>query len=165
MVILRTLLFAYLVTACYSPELRDCAVACNQAADCAPEHVCGADGFCAAEAVAGRCAAGVDAGEPDTGTDTGTDAWPLVRLSVHIDGHGAVAIPTIGDCDGGGDQTECQFDVKQGSPITLYATPEDHWRFDRWSKACDGQATATCAIAPAMKASVHVRFEAADGVL
>jgi len=81
-----------------------------------------------------------------------------VTLSVRIDGHGVVSIPNVGDCG----QPECAFDVEQATPITLSATPKNQWRFARWSEACAGQATSTCAIAPAMNASVHVQFEKVD---
>jgi hypothetical protein len=165
MVILRTLLFAHLA-ACYSPDLRDCAVTCNQAADCAPGQVCGSDGFCAAEDVAGRCAsiaAPNDAGalhfdaRPDA-----PDAWLTVRVWVRIEGRGVVSIPTVGTCDGSNGQTECMFDVAHSVPLALHATPKNNWRFDAWSDACASAMTSTCALTPAADASVRARFEMDD---
>ena len=53
----RVLLLAVvLVAACYAPELRECSVVCDTSARCAPGQVCGKDGWCATEAMAGRCA-------------------------------------------------------------------------------------------------------------
>ncbi len=175
MVVLRTLLFASLVagtTACYSPDVRDCTVACNQAADCAPGQVCGGDGFCAAEDVAGRCAsiaapndAGIDGRKPDARVDAMTDAWPTVRVWVRVEGRGVVMLPTVGACDGNNGQTECPFDVKKDVPLTLHATPKNNWRFDAWSDACAGATTSTCTITPSAAASVGVRFEMIDDAL
>ena len=172
MVVLRALLFASFATACYSPDVRDCTVTCNQAADCAPSQVCGSDGFCAAEDVAGRCAtiaapndAGIDGRKPDARVDAMPDAWPMVRLVVRIDGRGVVTIPTVGECDGGSGQTECPFDVKKDVPLTLHATPKNNWRFDAWSEACAAATTSSCAIAPSAMVSARVRFVMDDDAL
>jgi hypothetical protein len=165
MVVLRALLFAYFASACYSPEIRDCTTACNQGADCAPGQVCGDDGFCASQDVAGRCAS--IAAPNDAGTDA-TDAppdAPTIKLWVRVDGRGLVSIVGVGDCDGGSGQIECPFDVRQDAPLTLHATPKNNWRFDRWSDACDGQLTATCVIAPNTNTDVRARFELLDDAL
>ena len=160
-------------TACYSPDVRDCTVACNRAADCAPDQVCGEDGFCAAAQVAGTCAsiASTDAGtdapvKPPPPMDASIDAMPdppqTVRLWVRIEGRGLVSIPTIGTCDGGSGQTECMFDVPKNAPTTLHATPKNNWRFREWDDACAGTPTATCIITPMVDGDVRARFQMLD---
>jgi hypothetical protein len=49
---------------CYDPSYRNCTVACAQASECSPDQICGADGWCAAPDVAGRCE-GIRDAEPD----------------------------------------------------------------------------------------------------
>ena len=165
MVVLRTLLLASLATACYSPDVRDCTVTCSAVADCAPGQVCGDDGFCAAEDVAGHCAsiaatgdAGADAQTPDAPRDARPDAPPdpttTVTLTVRIDGRGDVVIPTIGTCGGGNGQTICPFVV-----------PKNHWRFERWDDACSGSPSETCSLVPTGNVLARVRFEAEDDAL
>lgn len=78
----RVLLLAVvLVAACYAPELRECSVVCDTSARCAPGQVCGKDGWCATEAMAGRCATQMhpdadspfaDASPDDAGFDANT---------------------------------------------------------------------------------------------
>ncbi|MDQ3364505.1 MAG: hypothetical protein M3680_03660 [Myxococcota bacterium] len=55
------LLGLVLATACYSPTLRDCTVACSSPTDCGGSQVCGADGFCSAPEIAGQCGGVLDA--------------------------------------------------------------------------------------------------------
>ena len=169
MVVLRTLLFASLTTACYSPEIRDCTVTCNQAADCAPGQVCGDDGFCAAEDVAGRCAsiaasndAGTDGAGPDARPDARPDAPSTVTLTVRIDGRGVVSIPTVGECDAGSGQAVCPFEVPKNVPLTLNAMPKNNWQFDGWSDACNGSLTSTCVLTPTTDLAAEARFDMAD---
>lgn len=54
---------------CYQPSVADCTVTCTSETSCAEGQVCGADGWCAAPSIAGRCASVADAasidGEPD----------------------------------------------------------------------------------------------------
>jgi hypothetical protein len=169
MVVLRSLLVVTLAS-CYSPDVRDCTVTCNQLADCAPGQVCGEDGFCAAQDVAGRCStiaapndAGIDARSPDAPRDAAPpDAAPTVKLLVRIDGRGNVMIPTIGVCDGGSGQVTCPFDVVSGVPLTLLATPRNNWRFERWDDACAGSPTPSCELTPTANISARVRFEQDD---
>lgn len=60
------LLAAIAVTAaCYDPTLRNCTVTCLGPGECAEGQVCGADGLCAIESIAGRCAAFLDGGVID----------------------------------------------------------------------------------------------------
>lgn len=59
-------------TACYSPELQDCAVTCAADGDCGPGQVCGSDRMCAVPTVAGSCARG---GRHDAGLDLPGDFY------------------------------------------------------------------------------------------
>ncbi len=173
MVVLRTLLFSLLAAACYSPEIRDCTTTCTGAADCAPGQICGGDGFCAAESVAGTCAqlgpndAGLDAKPVDAKPmlDAAPDAFPLVKLSLRIDGRGVVELPGIGECDGGNAGTDCVFDVPKALPVTLQAMPKNNWRFDQWFDACAGQLTTTCVLTPMAMAKARIRFVADNDAL
>jgi hypothetical protein len=66
---------------CYDPSVRDCAVTCHSAAECAGGQACSSDGFCVSPQYRGRCERQVsqDAGDdeqqqmdappPDTGGD------------------------------------------------------------------------------------------------
>ncbi len=158
---LRTLPLS-LTIACYSPDVRDCTVACESATDCAPSQVCGSDGFCASADVAGSCAAIAQA--TDAGIDAPPDATapiPTVTLRIRIDGRGTVRVPTVGDCDAGSGSAECFFDVVKTTPITLSAVPKNTWRFDRWEDACKAQPS-TCVLAPTVDVSVRAKFVMID---
>lgn len=43
------------IVGCYDPSVRDCAIACESAKECAGGQVCGGDGFCVAPSYRGRC--------------------------------------------------------------------------------------------------------------
>lgn len=147
-------------------------VTCNAVADCAPGQVCGDDGFCASEDIAGRCAsiaapsdAGVDGKTADARPDAPPVATNTVTLTVRIDGRGNIVIPTIGTCDGGSGQTVCPFVVPKNVPLTLQAVPKNNWRFDRWDDACVGSPTDSCALVPTGNLSARARFELEDDAL
>lgn len=169
MAILRLLPFA-LLAACYSPDRPDCKVTCNGAADCAPDQVCGADGYCAAADVAGTCSkiastdAGTDAAKPPTDSSMPpADAPPAtVRLRVEISGRGDVSIPTVGECDGGSGQTVCNYDVPKNAPITLNALSKNMWMFEKWDHACKDALTQTCVLAPMNDVQVKATFKQSD---
>lgn len=157
-----------IATACYSPEVRDCTVACSTAADCAPDQVCGDHGLCAAASAAGTCATtgalpsdATTSTPRDTPTDPRADA-SLVRIFVRIDGRGVVTIPNIGNCDAGSGHMDCMFEVANGTQTTLHATPKHGWRFDAWDGACEDALTAACLLAPTTDVTARARFVRSD---
>lgn len=117
------------LAACYQPTLRDCSVSCTSASDCAGDQVCGADGWCAAPAVAGHCDQAVDASGGDgavdapldAATDTAIDAAAALR--VVISGRGSVVLDLPGaECVG--PPGDCTFGVMPGAMVTLTAVPD-----------------------------------------
>lgn len=163
---------------CYSPDLRDCTVACASQNDCAYGQVCGADQFCAAPEIAGRCSelpgdAGSDdrdAGIPDGKLDARVDAAPpppdghlMVPLHLKIDGDGRVTVPGEPACEKQGPQNgDCNYQVTLGLPLTLTAQPYEDSRFDRWSGMPCNLQDATCTFIPTAAADVHARFKKED---
>jgi len=164
-------------TSCYSPSLADCTVSCSGPRECASGQVCGADGLCAAPAVAGRCTVPPDASadaELDAGIvidaplammiDAAMPDAPLpatVRLRVQIVGKGRVVVDGRGTCSasmgpGGGD---CTFDVARGVAQTVRAMPVqlDQWFLSWSSPTCRGQ-SATCTFTPTAETLVVAQF-------
>jgi hypothetical protein len=158
MAVLRIAVTVVALGACYSPELRDCAVSCASSDDCAPGQLCGADRWCAAPGIAGRCeladgGASVDAAvaadaasSPDAAVPA--DAAPPVLLVVKIMGHGTVTITGTGTCTDMAPGHQCTFAVIAGVPRTLIATGTGGDQFEMWMNACAGQG-ATCTVTPA----------------
>ena len=161
-----------LLAGCYSPSLRDCAVACAGPADCAPSQVCGTDGMCASPEMAGRCAMETDAGsmqmpmpEPrDAAVDDGPappDASPpLVRLRVQIDGRGSVIIEGRGTCSSTDpSHGNCMYDIPVGVAQRVQAMaigPDDE--FTRWTSfVCAGEAS-MCTFTPLVATAVTAKF-------
>jgi len=135
---------ATLGAGCYAPDLRDCSVTCSEPADCADDHVCTTDGYCAAEGV--RC-------EPAI-ADAATTA--SVRLTVRVDGTGLVVVHGVGDCD----DSECTFEAPR-TTIHLTAQPIDpHKPFDKWTTDnCRGddhehEKDPTCILTPTLSTIV-----------
>lgn len=60
---------ALTLAACYQPRYTECAVRCAGASDCAPNQICGAEGWCVSAEATGRCLA--PATDADPGHDTG----------------------------------------------------------------------------------------------
>jgi hypothetical protein len=155
-----------LLAACYSPELRDCAVTCERLDDCAPSQVCGSDRWCASPSVAGRCvsltmpdaAPGTD-GSPTVLPDAAIDAVPIdaapdapstTQLIVEIAGgaRGVVTTAGVGSCDDTAPNRMCSFSVLTGMPLSLTAMGRGGDYFDKWtSGACNGQ-DETCMFTP-----------------
>lgn len=128
---------------CYDPEIVDCSVACQAADECADGQVCGADGYCAAPEVAGRC----QGQEP-----------ARVALEVTIDGDGRVAIDGLGTCDSSHSRL-CMFTVLQNQRYRLKAIAGDDRSFESWSSACAGDAE-TCDVTPvSARTRVGAEFE------
>jgi quercetin dioxygenase-like cupin family protein len=82
----------------------------------------------------------------DDGQGEDTPAIPpgLPLLHVHISQHWFGYVRSSGsyllDCP-----RACLRPIAAGSPVTLTATPNSGWAFDKWSGGpCDGQTTSTC---------------------
>jgi hypothetical protein len=134
--LIMLLVTAALAAGCYDPELRDCAVTCHGAGDCAGGQVCGADGFCAAPDVAGTCRS-ARAEPPDAA---------LAQLHVTVQGAGEIA-----DISGTFTCTkDCTYARAPGTTVTLVATGLDDHDLDRWTAGCSTQGAqaqdATCTI-------------------
>jgi hypothetical protein len=81
--VVRALLAAALICACYSPHLQECRVACDRSSDCSSGQICGNDGWCATPANAGNCARVLnDAAPVRDSTATGSDAPPDADTSM-----------------------------------------------------------------------------------
>lgn len=81
---------------CYSPSLRDCTVTCAAASDCGGGQICGADGYCAAPSVAGRCTSTDAAVAGADAMVVGPDATSLCELGC-----------TNGTCNSGICEIDC----------------------------------------------------------
>lgn len=152
MAVLRFVLLGAALAGCYSPELRDCAVACESLGDCGPNQVCGSDRWCASPELAGRClsltmpdaAPGTDGApvvSPDASVDAAPDAPSTTQLIVEIAGaHGVVTTAGVGSCDDTAPGRMCSFTVLTGMPLSLTAMGTGGDYFDKWtSAACNGQ--------------------------
>ena len=171
-----------LLAGCYSPELRDCVIACARHTDCVPGQVCGDDGRCAAPELAGTCGtsaiipdAGVGADAampgPDASPDASTpdappdappppDAPTTITLTVMMSGQGSITVSGVGTC--GVSIAPCSYQVMPGVSHMFTATPAGEWSFDRWqSTACAGQ-DATCTYTPNVATTVHAKFRNED---
>ena len=163
-------------TACYSPRLDDCVVACGADSDCAPSQTCGVDRMCAWPELSGACAslgapdaallddAGVDGPRPvDARPDAASpvDAPGIVvQLRIKIDGSGSVAVQGHGSCD-----DDCTYLVAQGVPLTLHATPSNgggDWKFDKWQGGICSGPNPTCLGVPAMNSTTTAKFREDD---
>lgn len=165
------------VASCYSPELRDCAVSCVSAADCAPEQVCGSDGMCAAPEVAGRCAtmgvptdAGTDSPAPvivdgplPTDAAPPIDAAPQRLVRIQIVGRGGVTVAGAGTCAFNSPTHPCTFSVPAAAVATLQTAAAPEWVFEKWEPGpCQGQG-ATCTFTPMLPLTdVKAKFEEGD---
>jgi hypothetical protein len=164
---LLKLLSIGLVTACYSPDLSECTVACSNASDCASEQVCGDDGYCALPGTA--CQAlldGVDAMTADAPPRDAAmpDAPPTTNVTVRVRGEkqigGKVVVPGVGMCETPDDKPKtCLFVVTAGS-IELEAIPEAGGRFEKWeSMLCAGQGSICSETISSPTATISARFK------
>jgi hypothetical protein len=160
------------IPACYSPELRDCTLACNEAADCAGDQICGSDHLCASPDIAGKCSSlPGDAGsnDRDAGTDpvkmadAAPDAATHGTLTVSIEGKGRVTMTGIGTCEEAAPQNgQCTFNLLLGSSVTATAQPYPDQKFDKWTTAaCATTPIATCTFTfnPSVPLGVKFRKE------
>ncbi len=167
MAVLRIAATVLALGACYSPELRDCAVSCASTDDCGPGQLCGADRWCAAPEIAGRCETGgtVDAAVATDATASSVDAAvdaavpAPVLLVVQISGHGTVTIPGIGSCADTSPGHQCTYAVIAGVTKMLVANATGEDEFQQWTNACAGQG-ATCTLTPtAPTTTTQARFK------
>jgi hypothetical protein len=137
-----------LLSACYEPSARDCTLECEAPDECADGQVCGADGYCAAPAVAGTCNPNGDSAEPQ-----------IVSLIVTIAGKGKVSIDKVGTCDSETSGGTCMFDVTPGVMRSLKAIENKDREFISWTSLCSGS-TMTCTVTPVMALTyVGAKFE------
>lgn len=164
-------------SACYSPELRDCTVACKTPHDCADGQVCGADRFCAGPEVAGRCSLGatrdasigaigedggriaIDAAVPsDAPPDAPPDAPTEGVLTISIGGHGRVSVENVGTCEY--QTSPCQFVVPLDHDVILAAFSSNDWEFETWNAGpCTGEESSACVFQPSLAMIAGAKFE------
>jgi hypothetical protein len=164
------------LTACYSPDVRDCSVTCASSTDCAGAQVCGADHFCAMPEVAGTCArhqAGPDAGDdaPGPAPDGGVtppvdapvtpvdaampDASPFVELHLQVMGHGQLNAAGH-TCSG-----DCTYQVLP-LPTDVVAIGSDDQVLEKWTAGpCAGSHVAICTVIPPV--TVGAKFHKEHG--
>lgn len=160
---------------CYSPELRDCTVSCASQNDCAFGQVCGADQFCAAPEIAGRCSSlpgdagqddrdgGIIDGKVETRPDAAPDALVMVPLHLKIDGDGRVLVAGQVTCEKQGPQNgDCMYQLTLGETVTLTAQPYESSTFERWNGAPCMLQGETCAFITTASADIHARFRRDD---
>ncbi|CAN5879057.1 hypothetical protein BH11MYX3_BH11MYX3_46260 [soil metagenome] len=148
----QLLLILAILSGCYAPDVRDCTVTCSAATDCASGQVCGKDGFCAAEGVAGTCGPG--------GVDAGVDAAPRVMLHVTVDGTGKVDVVGAGMCGGGGGgSNDCMISVPRGPVVINAIVTQTDKPFERWTTPnCTGQ-TSSCMFTANTATTVGAKFK------
>jgi hypothetical protein len=132
-------------------------------------QVCGEDGWCAAPAVAGTCAAIPAGPQGDAGSGvTPIDAASrMATLIVVVSGKGRVETDQGDPCENGSPNTplECRYLVPEDTPATLVAIPVHHrWTFEGWSAPCrDDPGESTCSLVVASDTLVAAGFvESAD---
>jgi len=147
------------LTACYSPELTDCTVACTSNDECSGDQRCVAGGFCAAS--------GVDCREDPP---VQPPAPMRVMLRVDVDGEGKVVVANVGTCTGhgpgpgsGGSDDDarletCTWSVERGTAVSLHAMMLVDKPFDKWEQSCAGQ-DATCAVTATDAIVAKARFK------
>lgn len=145
---LRTLVISLLLSGCYSPELADCAVVCQDSGDCSGDQSCVA-GWCTASA-----ACGSDAGNGNT-----PDASPMITLTTSIMGEGKIVIANVGECSNRSPGRMCMWSIAPGAyNFTAVETNDDH-EFEKWtSPACAGQDT-RCRATLSANTTVSVKFK------
>lgn len=162
--------------ACYQPSVRDCVVSCLGAGDCAADQVCGADGWCAAPAIAGQCAARPDAATDAADDDAGDGSLPIDAAAADADADAdAASMPTDAEIDApsgtlrfvitgrgrlltdlGGIECaappgDCTFAVTPGTTVTITAVQTNPaFTFSSWSTpACATAVGTTCVVTTA----------------
>ena len=153
------IVFAAALAACYSPDVRDCLLACASADDCATGQTCTVEHLCAA--AVSDCSTDARPSEPvDAHEPTVADAAAFVPLHVHIMGPGTVTLaPCTATCTC---TSDCMLDAIANTTSSLVAIPQPGQQFDSWTGApCMGQ-PATCVFAPAPMTQLDVKFVKAN---
>lgn len=136
---------------CYSPELRDCAVTCTGAADCADGQGCTASGFCAA------------AGTTCAPEDAAVDARLTDALRVTVVGRGSVVVDGAGTCTNlstMGMGTTCMYAVPMTGPVTAHAQVTDgNHDFDKWTDSICKNQPQTCTFSPLPITVIQAQFQ------
>jgi hypothetical protein len=178
----RIALALALASGCYAPDVRDCTVSCTAETDCAAGQVCGADRFCAAPPIAGRCASlPDDAGVHDDGSKLPVDAAPVspppdakpdapppppptTTVHVKVDGQGRITVQGGGTCASGMPQNgDCSFTMQIGEVTSAVATPNEDQRFDKWTTTpCIVEPSSTCNFTVLGPTDIHGKFRKED---
>ena len=140
-------LLAASVAGCYAPDLRDCAVTCSAATECADGQAC-RGGYCVAD------------GSP---TCAGADAAPLAttRLHLTISGHGHVDLGGVTVCDAdAASNGDCTVTLPRLVAARVVAIANDNAMFQTWmGSTCPVGDVATCDFTPAAPTlSLAVKF-------
>ncbi|MEO6773734.1 MAG: hypothetical protein ABI467_12070 [Kofleriaceae bacterium] len=160
-VLSRQVLALALVAACYSPDAPDCTLACTADSDCIAGQACTTDHLCAATGIATCGAHATTDGNAATGSDAGggSGSATYVMLTLHVDGDGSASTSDGQTCDNFPMPKDCTFEVVQGDPLTVTATPHVAKQFDKWMGGpCDGQ-PATCQTTPNGAIRIEAKFK------
>ena len=142
------------LAACYEPRVRDCALTCRAASDCAGDQAC-QDGWCVTPGAS--CGDGDDEVDGRVTTDARElAAGPTVELRLEVKGRARVD----GDLPGvtcAGPDGDCRIRIPRGSTVVLTPVDGDD-QFARWRDACEGQAP-TCTLTLVMNARAKAEFD------
>lgn len=145
----QLLLIITILSGCYAPDLRDCTVTCSGAKDCANGQLCGTDGYCAAEGIAGSCGDAVDAA---------VDAPESVMLRVTVSGSGHVDVPGAGTCGKSG-PPDCVMQVPKNAQVVVKAIADDNEKpFEKWTSVTCAEQSATCTFTATVATTVAAKF-------
>ncbi|HEY1815324.1 MAG TPA: hypothetical protein VGG74_23410 [Kofleriaceae bacterium] len=150
---------AALLAGCYSPDVRDCTLACDTSADCAADQVCGAQKMCASPAVA--CGSngevidgGIDRDAPAIADAPMRDApGPMVTITVMVMGMGTITLDETA-CT----MPMCMIDVPMNVSATAVATGSGDQAFMRWTSVTCLTQGATCTFTPATPTTIAAMF-------
>lgn len=161
---------AMAASACYSPDVRDCTIACKSGDDCADGQICGSDHFCAGPDTAGTCSTGSRRDASISATDDSSVAPPVDAapdappdaptegtLTITIGGHGTVFVQNVGECEYSA--APCHFIVPLDRDVILSVFPPSDWRFDEWNAGpCNHSESPICVFQPALAITAGAKF-------
>jgi hypothetical protein len=148
-----------IVAGCYSPDVRECALACETSADCAADQVCSSAKMCASPSVAcGSDGEVVDAGivrDAPAKHDAAIDAppVPMVTITVMTMGMGTITLDGTA-CS----MPMCTIDVPKGVLATAVATGQGDQTFQSWTSMTCMQQPATCTFIPTAATNIAAMF-------